>query len=103
MCLMRLRLEKYILSHDTYRDSHSQIFYKIGALKNLPKFIEKDLRRSYFLIKLKVGNLQLYQKESLAQMFSCEFWKTYKNTFFKKHLRVTAFEHSLIQDICLWH
>ena len=101
MCLMRLRLKKYVLSHDTYRGSHSQIFYKIGALKSLPKFIEKDMCRSYFLIKLKVGNVQLYQKDSLAQMFSCEFCKIFQNTFFEKHLQVTAFEHSLIQDICL--
>ena len=34
--------------------------------------------------------LQL-KKESLAQVFSCEFCKISKNAFFTEHLRTTAF------------
>ena len=30
------------------------------------------------------------KKETLAQVFSCEFCKIFKNTFFVKHLRITA-------------
>ena len=30
------------------------------------------------------------KKETLAQVFSCEFSKIFKNTFFIEHLRVTA-------------
>ena len=30
------------------------------------------------------------KKETLAQMFSCEFWKISKNTFLTEHLWATA-------------
>ena len=30
------------------------------------------------------------KKETLAQVFSCEFFKIYKNTFFTEHLWATA-------------
>ena len=30
------------------------------------------------------------KKETLAQVFSCEFFEIYKNTFFTEHLRPTA-------------
>ena len=60
-----------------------------GVLKNFAKFTGKHLHQS-----LRCAGLQLYlKKEILAQMFSCEFWETSKNTsggcfctlfFFKK-------------------
>ena len=34
--------------------------------------------------------LQLYKKETLAKGFSCEFFRIFKNTFFTKHLWMTA-------------
>ena len=30
------------------------------------------------------------KKETLAQVFSCEFYEIFKNTFFTEHLRTTA-------------
>ena len=30
------------------------------------------------------------KKEALAQVFSCEFWEIFKNTFSTKHLWTTA-------------
>ena len=30
------------------------------------------------------------KKETLGQVFSCEFCKTFNNTFFTEHLRTTA-------------
>ena len=32
----------------------------------------------------------LIKKETLTQVFSCEFWKISKNIFFTEHLRSTA-------------
>ena len=54
--------QKQVISHQTlktvdptltikYRSSRSQIFFKIGVLKNFAKFTEKDLCQSLFLIK----------------------------------------------------
>ena len=33
-------------------------------------------------------------KNTLAQMFSCEFWEIFKNNFFIEHLRTTASDAS---------
>ena len=30
------------------------------------------------------------EKEALAQVFPCEFWQIFKNTYFEKHLRTAA-------------
>ena len=38
----------------------------------------------------KVADLEFIEKETQAQMFSCEFCHIYKNTYFKKKLRATA-------------
>ena len=51
---------------------------------------ENICARDSFLIKLQARGLQLYLKKSLAQLFSCEFCKISKNTFFTEHLRTTA-------------
>ena len=34
---------------------------------------------------------QHYQKETPTQLFSCEYCKIFKNTYFEKHLRMAAF------------
>ena len=57
--------------------------FKIGVLKNFANFTGKILCWSYFLIKSQGWkNLQLYQKEAPAHVFSCEIWEFLKNTFF---------------------
>ena len=43
--IMRVMMRKY-------RSSRSQIFFKIGVLKNFSNFTRKHLCRSFFLIKL---------------------------------------------------
>ena len=43
------------------------------------------MRKSLFLNK--VAGLSLYKKETQAQVFSCEFGKTFKNAIFIEHLR----------------
>ena len=35
---------------------------------------------------LEVSFLQLYQKETPTQVFSCEYWEIFKNTVFEEHL-----------------
>ena len=36
--------------------------------------------------------VRVLKKETVTQIFSCEFCKVYKNTFFTEHLRTTACE-----------
>ena len=42
--------------------------------------MENTCTRASFLIKLQASVLQLIKKETLAQMFSCEFFEIFKNT-----------------------
>ena len=53
---------------------------------------ENTCARASFLIKLKASSCSFIKKETLAQMFSCEFCEISKNTFFTEHLLATASE-----------
>ena len=58
----------------------------LGALRNFAKFKWKYLGQSLFLIKLETLGLRpatLLKKETLAQVFSCEFCEISKNTLTK--------------------
>ena len=87
----------------TYISSHWRCSIKKGILKNFAKFIGKHLCQSLFFNKvaglrpqpavsasvstswyLKACNF--IKKETLEQMFSCEFCEISKNTFFIEHL-----------------
>ena len=59
------------------RSSCPEVFCKKGVLKTFAKFTGKHLCQS----------LLFNIKETLAQMFSCEFCEILKNTFFIEHLR----------------
>ena len=62
-----------------FRNSRPQVFYKKGALRNFAKFTRKHLWQS-----LKAYNFII--KETLAQVFFCEFCEISKNTSFTEHL-----------------
>ena len=62
------------------RSSHRRCSIEKGVLKTFAKFTGKHLCQSLFFIK----------KETLAKVFSCEFCKIFKNTFFIEHLRASA-------------
>ena len=44
---------------------------------------------------LQTQTCNFIKKETLAQVFSCEFWEISKNTFFIEDLREAASEHSI--------
>ena len=64
------------------------VFCKKGVLRNFAKFTGKYLSQSFFFNK--VAGLRPIKKESLAQVFSCEFCEISKNTFFYRTLPVVA-------------
>ena len=47
---------------------------------------ENTCARVSFLIKLQALAFNFIKKETLAQVFSCEFWEISKDTDFKEHL-----------------
>ena len=66
-----------------------EVFYKKDVLKKFAKFIGIHLCQNLFFNKV-AGLRPATKKEILAQVFSCEFSKIYKNTFFREHLWMTA-------------
>ena len=61
------------------RSSRPELFCKKGVLRNFAKFTGKHLCQSLF-----------FNKETLAQVFSCEFCEISKNTFFYRTPLVAA-------------
>ena len=58
----------------------SEVFYKKGVLKNLAKFTGKHLRQIPFFNKVE----EWIKKETLAQVFSCEFYKKILQNLFHR-------------------
>ena len=62
--------------------SHPRYSIRKGVLRNFAKLTGKHLCQSLFFNKVK--------KETLSQVFSCEFCELSKNTFFTEHLWTNA-------------
>ena len=78
---------KLVLRKSTCRSSHRRSFVRKSVLRNFAKFTGRHLWQSLFFNK--VTGLRpaiLFKKETLAHVFSCEFCKISKNTFFTEHL-----------------
>ena len=67
--------QNHIFTH--CRNSRREMFCKKGVLRNLAKFTGKHLWQSLFFNKVK----DLIEKETLSQVFSCDFCQISKNTF----------------------
>ena len=65
---------------------------KKGALRNFPKVTGKHLCQSLFFNKV-AGNF--IKKETLAQVFSCEFCEISKNAFSYRTTPVAASEKAI--------
>ena len=63
-----------------------EVFFKKAVLENFANFTGKHLCQ--ILIQNKVATL--LKKGTLAQVFSCEFYKISKNTFFTEHFWTNA-------------
>ena len=86
---------------DLFRRCCSQIFFKIGALKNFAKFTGKDLCRS--LIFDKVADIRpatSFKKRHryLTQVFFCKFWKILKNSLIYRTLPVAEIVFAWCKD-----
>ena len=68
------------------------MFCKKSVPRNFAKFPGKDLCQSLFFNKV-------FEKETLAQVFYCEFCEISKNTFFTEHLRWLLLWFMLVPSI----
>ena len=69
-----------------FRSSRPEVFCKKDVLRNFAKLTGKHLCQSLFLNKVAgqrpaTEACNFVNKETLAQVFSCEFYKISKNTF----------------------
>ena len=76
------------------KSSHRSSFVRKGVLRNFAKFTGKHLHQSLFFNKVAglrpATLLKKDEKETLAQVFCCEFCQISKNTFFTECLWWTA-------------
>ena len=62
--------------------SRSEVFCKKGVLRDFAKSAgERLCHRVSFLVQLQASACSFIRKETLPQVFSCEFYKISKNTF----------------------
>ena len=67
-----------------FRSSHQRCSMKKDILKNFAKSTGKHLRQTLFFNKVAGGPCNFIRNETLAQVFSCEFCKISKSTFFRE-------------------
>ena len=91
---LRLNDRKYnsVFKLRTGQKQPPNVFCKKGVLRNFAKFTGKNLCQNLFFNK----NCNFTKKETLPRVFSCEFYKISKNTFFTEHLRTTASERETL-------
>ena len=82
----------YSLVIDIFQKQPLELLYKKAVLKNFLIFTGKHLSWRLFLIKLHAF-LELYLRETQTWAFSCEYCKTFKNTYLEEDLQNTAFNH----------
>ena len=86
--------KKFFFNILTYRNSRSQMFFKIVVLKNFAIFTGKHLCWSLFL-HCKACNV--IKKETPKQVLSCEYCEVFKNSFF---YRTPPVAPSKIRQFC---
>ena len=66
-------------------------FHRISPPLEISQNLQENIyARVSFLIKLQASGCNFIKKETLSQMFSCEFREISKKTFFIEHLWATA-------------
>ena len=81
-----------------FRSSHQRHSIKKLSLEILQNSQESTCAGVYFLLKLQASACNSIKKQTLAQVFSCEFCEIFKNTFFTEHLQATASLCSCTED-----
>ena len=77
---------KRVVYFGLLRSSRPEVFCREGVLRNFAKFTGKHLCESLFFNKI----AGLGKKETLTQVFFCEFCEISKNTFFYRTPLVAA-------------
>ena len=76
-------MENCKANHILDRSSHRRCSLRKYVLRNFAKFTGKHLCQGLFISGPKACNF--IKKDTLTQVFSCEFCKIFKNTFLTEH------------------
>ena len=79
-----------LIPFGVFQKQPSEVFCKKRCSEELRKIYGKNLCQSLFFNKFAGLRAATLLKETLAQVFSCEFCEISKNNFFTEHLRATA-------------
>ena len=82
----------------TYRSNHRRCCVRKGVLRNFAKILRKIPVPDYLfnnVAGLRPQACNFIKKEALTQVFSCEFCKSFINTFFTEHILATASAHAM--------
>ena len=74
-------LQRTTWSKTILRSSHRRCSARKRCSSKFRKIHEKTPVSCRFVIKLQALDLYFYTKENPTQVFSCEFWEIFKNTF----------------------
>ena len=86
------------------RSSHRRCSVRKGVLRNFAKLSGKHLCQSLFFNKVAVLRpVTISKKQTLRQMFSCEFCVISKSKFFTEHLWATASVWSKLSLFKWWY
>ena len=83
------------LFYELRRSSRPEVFYKKVDLRNFAKFIRKDLCQSLLFNLIIASTCNFIKKETLAQVFPCEFCEIFQNTYFYRTPLVAASDSSI--------
>ena len=72
------------------RSSRPEVFSKKGVLKHFAKFTGKHLWQRIFFNKVAGLRPATFLEKRLAQMYSCEYCETFKNSYFCRTPAVAA-------------
>ena len=86
----------------THRSSRSEVFCKKDVPSNFAKFTKSICARVSFSIRLQAKANNFIKKETLAQIFSCEFCEILKNIFSYRTPPVTASERDWFYQSSFW-
>ena len=79
----------HIIFQRFFRSSQQRCSMEKGVLRNFSKFRGKHLCQSLFFNKVTDLGCNFIKKETLAQVFCCDFWEISKNNVFTEHICAT--------------
>ena len=81
---LKMKNPSRVKINSSLRSSQQGCSIKRGALRNFTKFTGKHQCQSLFINKVVRAASNFIEKEALAEVLSCEFCKSFNNTFFKR-------------------